>query len=184
MKKRINLRLILIAGIAVIVTMVCMTGIYYKLFQGQVRKDLQINARLLSGTGLFDDPDNTNVSLSEYYEVGEDLRVTWIAKDGTVLFDNDLDISQLPNHKNRPEVKKALFQGRRKCPAVGYHADGQLLLCAPFGKWNGYPCGNTGTQCLQCVPCGIPICDADTDTDCFHLYCPGTFFDQTIAASD
>ena len=41
MKKRINLRLILIAGIAVIVTMVCMTGIYYKLFQGQVRKDLQ-----------------------------------------------------------------------------------------------------------------------------------------------
>ena len=171
MKKRINLRLILIAGIAVIVTMVCMTGIYYKLFQGQVRKDLQINARLLSGTGLFDDPDNTNVSLSEYYEVGEDLRVTWIAKDGTVLFDNDLDISQLPG-------------GGRKCPAVGYHADGQLLLCAPFGKWNGYPCGNTGTQCLQCVPCGIPICDADTDTDCFHLYCPGTFFDQTIAASD
>ena len=60
---------------------------------------------------MFDDPDNTNVSLSEYYEVGEDLRVTWIAKDGTVLFDNDLDISQLPNHKNRPEVKKALFQG-------------------------------------------------------------------------
>ena len=182
MKKRINLRLILIAGIAVIVTMVCMTGIYYKLFQGQVRKDLQINARLLSGTGLFDDPDNTNVSLSEYYEVGEDLRVTWIAKDGTVLFDNDLDISQLPNHKNRPEVKKALFQG--ECPAVGYHADGQLLLCAPVGKRNGYPCGNTGTQCLQCVPCGIPICDADTDTDCFHLYCSGTFFNQTIAASD
>ena len=56
-----------------IVTMVCMTGIYYKLFQGQVRKDLQVNARLLSDTGLFDDPDNTNVSLSEYYEVGEDL---------------------------------------------------------------------------------------------------------------
>lgn len=75
MKKRINLRLILIAGIAVIVTMICMTGIYYKLFQGQVRKDLQINARLLSDTGLFDDSDNTNVSLSEYYEVGEDLRV-------------------------------------------------------------------------------------------------------------
>ena len=43
MKKRINLRLILIAGIAVIVTMVCMTGIYYKLFQGQVRKDLQLS---------------------------------------------------------------------------------------------------------------------------------------------
>ena len=179
MKKRINLRLILIAGIAVIVTMVCMTGIYYKLFQGQVRKDLQINARLLSGTGLFDDPDNTNVSLSEYYEVGEDLRVTWIAKDGTVLFDNDLDISQLPNHKNRPEVKKALFQG-----------EGESVRRSDTMQMDNYYYalrlgnGNTGTQCLQCVPCGIPICDADTDTDCFHLYCPGTFFDQTIAASD
>ena len=133
MKKRINLRLILIAGIAVIVTMVCMTGIYYKLFQGQVRKDLQINARLLSGTGLFDDPDNTNVSLSEYYEVGEDLRVTWIAKDGTVLFDNDLDISQLPNHKNRPEVKKALFQGegesvRRSDLVDGVRITGEVKL--------------------------------------------------------
>ena len=187
MKKRINLRLILIAGIAVIVTMVCMTGIYYKLFQGQVRKDLQINARLLSGTGLFDDPDNTNVSLSEYYEVGEDLRVTWIAKDGTVL----RQVIYLTNHftaskpQKPPGSKEGVVSGGgRKCPAVGYHADGQLLLCAPAGKWNGYPCGNTGTQCLQCVPCGIPICDADTDTDCFHLYCPGTFFDQTIAASD
>ena len=98
MKKRINLRLILIAGIAVIVTMVCMTGIYYKLFQGQVRKDLQINARLLSGTGLFDDPDNTNVSLSEYYEVGEDLRVTWIAKDGNGTI--------LATHKNRIQLFK------------------------------------------------------------------------------
>mgnify|MGYP007020193705 FL=1 len=29
MKKRINLRLILIAGIAVIVTMICMAGSYY-----------------------------------------------------------------------------------------------------------------------------------------------------------
>ena len=40
MKKRINLRLILIAGIAVIVTMVCMTGIYYKLFQVLLRNPL------------------------------------------------------------------------------------------------------------------------------------------------
>lgn len=110
MKKRINLRLILIAGIAVIVTMVCMTGIYYKLFQGQVRKDLQINARLLSGTGLFDDPDNTNVSLSEYYEVGEDLRVTWIAKDGTVLFDNDLIFHSFQTTKP-PGSKEGVVSG-------------------------------------------------------------------------
>ena len=185
MKKRINLRLILIAGIAVIVTMVCMTGIYYKLFQGQVRKDLQVNARLLSDTGLFDDPDNTNVSLSEYYEVGEDLRVTWIAKDGTVLFDNDLDISQLPNHKNRPEVKTALFQGEGE--SVRRSDTMQMDNYYLGGGWKkGAVCvgAHPRAGCPGGFPCGIPICDADTDTDCFHLYCSGTFFNQTIAASD
>ena len=161
--------------------MVCMTGIYYKLFQGQVRKDLQINARLLSGTGLFDDPDNTNVSLSEYYEVGEDLRVTWIAKDGTVLFDNDLDISQLPNHKNRPEVKKALFQGREKVSGGRIPCRWTITIMRSVWKmerlsvWQHRHAVST-----VCSLAASPICDADTDTDCFHLYCPGTFLTKQL----
>ena len=41
----------------------------------------------------------------------EAVACTWIAKDGTVLFDNDLDISQLPNHENRPENKEGVVSG-------------------------------------------------------------------------
>jgi len=40
-----------------------------------------------------------------------DSRVTWIAADGTVLFDSDADASTMENHSNREEVKLALSSG-------------------------------------------------------------------------
>ena len=41
----------------------------------------------------------------------ENVRVTWIDKDGTVLYDNDLDVNQLKNHLDRPEIQQALSEG-------------------------------------------------------------------------
>ena len=41
MKQKINVRLIGIAVLAVLATLICMTCVYYSLFQKQVRKDLQ-----------------------------------------------------------------------------------------------------------------------------------------------
>lgn len=38
-------------------------------------------------------------------------RITLIAPDGTALMDSDVPAQQLPNHRNRPEVKKALQTG-------------------------------------------------------------------------
>lgn len=115
MKKRINMRLILIAVIAVIATMICMAGVYFQLFQGQVRKDLRVSAKMLADTGLFDRDGVQNPSFSDHYAIGEDLRVTWVDLDGTVLYDNDLDVSTLPNHKDRPEIKQALETGEGQC---------------------------------------------------------------------
>ncbi len=39
------------------------------------------------------------------------FRMTWIAKDGKVLYDNEADVSKMVNHKNRPEVKAAMNHG-------------------------------------------------------------------------
>jgi two-component system phosphate regulon sensor histidine kinase PhoR len=39
------------------------------------------------------------------------FRMTWIAKDGKVLYDNEADVSKMGNHKNRPEVKTAMKHG-------------------------------------------------------------------------
>ena len=41
----------------------------------------------------------------------QDTRVTWIAADGTVVFDSDADASTMENHANREEVKQALSSG-------------------------------------------------------------------------
>ncbi len=41
----------------------------------------------------------------------DNYRVTWIAQDGTVLYDNRADASKMENHKNREEFKEALKNG-------------------------------------------------------------------------
>lgn len=38
----------------------------------------------------------------------DDLRLTWIDSDGTVLYDSASDPKTMPNHKNRAEVKEAM----------------------------------------------------------------------------
>ena len=38
-------------------------------------------------------------------------RITWITKDGTVIYDSYTSPSSLPNHADRPEVKEALEKG-------------------------------------------------------------------------
>ncbi len=53
MKKKINLRLIGMSIAAVIATMLCVTFVFYGLFQKQVRADLRTNAEILKMTGLF-----------------------------------------------------------------------------------------------------------------------------------
>ena len=118
MKQKINLRLSLIALIAVIATTIGITIVCYNLFQTQVKNDLHTNAQLLADTGLFQnlyadaegEPDR--VDHSALAELNSDnLRITWIASDGTVLYDNDTDIAGLANHLDRPEIQAAIENG-------------------------------------------------------------------------
>jgi two-component system phosphate regulon sensor histidine kinase PhoR len=38
-------------------------------------------------------------------------RITWVAIDGTVLFDNIVEAKNMENHRNRPEIADALNNG-------------------------------------------------------------------------
>ena len=112
MKQKINVRLIGIAVLAVLATLVCMTCVYYSLFQKQVRKDLQVQAQVLGEAEVFDD---RNTPAKSFDIAKEDLRITWIDKDGTVLYDNDANADMLENHADRPEVKSAFRIGEGEC---------------------------------------------------------------------
>ena len=118
MKQKINLRLSMIALLAVIATTLGITYVYYNLFQTQVKNDLYTDVRLLADTGLFQklyadaEEDAGRIDRSALAELNSDnLRITWIASDGTVLYDNDTDITGLANHLDRPEIQAAIENG-------------------------------------------------------------------------
>lgn len=110
MKSKINTRLVGISVIAIIATVVGITIIYYGLLQKQIRADLSVSAKLLKDTHFFESPDIDTEKIDLSTDVDE-LRVTWIGEDGTVLYDNDVTADNMGNHQNRPEIKEAFEKG-------------------------------------------------------------------------
>lgn len=110
MKNKINIRLVGIAVLAVLATVIGITIIYYGLFQKQVRADLSISATLLKDSHYFESAGINTDEIDLSTDIDE-LRVTWIARDGTVLYDNDATAGLLTNHHDRPEIQKAFDEG-------------------------------------------------------------------------
>ena len=100
MKQKINLMMGIMALIAVVITVMGITVVYYEIFQNQVRGDLRQSAELLMETEVFQnayDPQIDNTAVLEQLRL-DNLRITWIDADGTVLFDNDTEATGLSNH--------------------------------------------------------------------------------------
>lgn len=112
MKQKINVRLVQIAVLGVLATLVAMTLIYYTLFQKQVREDLSTNAQILRDAGVF---KKGNSIREDLYIAQDELRITWIDSDGKVLYDNDANADMLANHADRPEFKAAIDKGKGEC---------------------------------------------------------------------
>ncbi len=106
MKKKINLRLIGIALIAILITLLGVTSVYYYLFENQVRKDLHVLAETLVDSGVFQKEE-----LEKIVFESDDVRVTWIDEDGTVIYDSWNDVESMENHIERPEIKMAFETG-------------------------------------------------------------------------
>ena len=58
-----------------------------------------------------------------------DYRVTWIAEDGTVLYDTDYDAKKLPNHSDREEFADAKALGYGE--ALVYRRQWRKSSCIP-----------------------------------------------------
>lgn len=109
MKKKINKMLVSVAGLAIVLTMVFLTTVYYDLFRGQVMEDLRGYTLLLKEY----EADIDLESLSQKLE-NDNMRLTLIAADGTVIFDSRANISKMENHADRPEVLEAVLNGEGK----------------------------------------------------------------------
>mgnify|MGYP004459105305 FL=1 len=107
LKKVINLEFIIFSLVAIAVTMVLSTFIFYEVYKAEIIRDLKGYAEVLKNTGDFD-ADDTGV----YASVDtNDLRLTLIAPDGSVLYDNQADETSMQNHLDRPEIAEAFENG-------------------------------------------------------------------------
>lgn len=106
MKRKINFRLIGIALIAILFTLIGVTSVYYYLFENQVRKDLHVLAETLVDSNLFQ-----RERLEHIVFASEDIRITWVDEDGTVIYDSWGNVQEMTNHLERPEIKEAFEKG-------------------------------------------------------------------------
>ena len=109
MRKKINTELVLIAAVAIILTSIFATFTYYGIFRTEVFGSLRMCAHVLAESI----PDEA-AELGNYPIVDEDLRITLIAEDGTVLMDTNADIGGMANHGERPDIKQAFAEGEGK----------------------------------------------------------------------
>ena len=106
MKKKINGYMMLLAGLAITITVVLLSLVFYGGFRDQVIYDLRMTCTLLS-----DVYDASGHYLEAAGTGAADLRVTLIQPDGEVVYDSFTDAASLDNHLDRPEVKDALEKG-------------------------------------------------------------------------
>lgn len=106
MKKKISIQMMSIATLAIILTAILVMLVFYELFEKQVLSDLKVNAFVLC-SGDFTNEEN----LKKYNAEDDELRITLINPQGTVLYDSRFDHEDMDNHSLRPEFEQALQEG-------------------------------------------------------------------------
>lgn len=106
MRRKINRELVLIAAVAIILTGFFATVTYYHIFRAEVFSSLRTCAHVLA------DQNADELLQPEAYRIAEeDLRITVIGADGTVLMDTSADVGEMSNHGERSEIRQAFSEG-------------------------------------------------------------------------
>ena len=109
MYKRIFRNMCFMAVLTLVLTALLTLSICYAQFNGRLKAEIEKETSLLEAS-LKATEDDISFLKSIQNGMG-DKRITLIAADGTVLFDNDAAIPSLDNHADRPEVIEARDHG-------------------------------------------------------------------------
>lgn len=101
MTKKIFKSIMLVCAVVLAAGLALVLGILYTDFGSQMKDELAKEAAYLEY--------GVEQQGADYLENIKDKnsRITYIAQDGTVLFDNEADASEMENHKDREEFQKA-----------------------------------------------------------------------------
>jgi len=102
MKKRIFSNMLLLAIISLLVVSVALCMVFYMQLSSSVQIELRGRATMLKEA----------ITSENYHSFdASDMRLTIVAPDGTVLYDNGKEAEMLPNHADREEIAAALKLG-------------------------------------------------------------------------
>lgn len=107
-------RSILLAAAAVLVSVIiivmgCLYDYYHTVQENQLKDELRLAAYAVENSGKDYLEELTTRDLR--YTWTPDYRLTWIAPDGTVLFDTVEPAADMENHGDRAEVQEAFTKG-------------------------------------------------------------------------
>lgn len=101
MTKKIFKSIMFVCALVLAVGLAAVMGILYRNFDGQMRKELSKEAAYLAYS-----VEQQGVDYLKNIK-DKSARITYIDQDGTVLFDNEADVSEMKNHSDRTEFQKA-----------------------------------------------------------------------------
>ena len=105
MTKRIFRSISFVAIAVFLAALILIMGVLYGYFSNVQQRQLQMQLEL-AAQGI------TNEEAAYFDDLNvRDYRVTWIAEDGTVLFDSDAHSADMENHLEREEIREALATG-------------------------------------------------------------------------
>ena len=124
MTKKIFHSILLVAGAVLLASLLFIMGCLYEYFGSVEKKQLRDELELASVAVERGGEDYLSSISSERY------RLTWIAPDGTVLYDTVTDAESLENHADREEVREARAGGEGESSRYSSTILQKTMYCA------------------------------------------------------
>lgn len=110
MKRKINAQFLIITLLAILTTVSLSIFVFYELFQREVMSDLKTYTQLIVKSDAWQLITNPTGNGKLDGSVNQ-LRITLIDLDGSVIYDNDAEVGTMDNHSHRPEISDAFAYG-------------------------------------------------------------------------
>ena len=108
MKKKINIYFMAVSAFGVMITAIISMMLFYNIFTDQVFDDIEAYMHIIQPLNQkFWETEQNQERLEK-----DGLRITLIQQNGNVQYDSIADEKEMGNHKDRPEIKKALKKGK------------------------------------------------------------------------
>ncbi|MDD3350209.1 MAG: ATP-binding protein [Eubacteriales bacterium] len=107
MKKKVFHQMCGLVLVTLLLSMAMVSFVFYNQLKEDIHRELSSGTAYIK-TGLEAEGVDYLLAIEGQHK---DSRITLVGADGDVIFDSEVDLSKLNNHKDRPEIKEALQTG-------------------------------------------------------------------------